>query len=362
MDDVTDRSLYTLLQGPSDVPELGGWLRAYFDRDTDLPGWFAAIEQTGRALWDMLLGPIQQRLATLSLAEDAPVVLMPQGGIGLLPLHAAWREVDGTRRAFLDDYIVSYALSGYVLTVSQRRQRESRRQQRSLMAVINPTADLPFTPLEGEAVMALFDPATCQPLIENEATTDAIVQGASGRSYLHFSCHGFYAWQDAMQSGLLLADERRLTLAEIIAKLDLSATRLVTLSACETGLMDIRQSPDEYLGLPAGFLQAGASAVISTLWAVDDLSTTLLMEHFYQMHLQDDLPPATALRQAQRWLRDLTAGQLRQRFATEREALLTNHMLGDVVSRQYRRFAEMEPDARPFAHPFYWAAFTFSGV
>jgi CHAT domain-containing protein len=269
--------------------------------------------------------------------------------------------VDGARRAFLDDYTVFYAPSGYTSSVSQRRQREPHRQQRSLLAVINPTADLPFTPLEGEAVMALFDPAKRQHLIAGEATTDAVVQGASGRSYLHFSCHGFYAWQDPMQSGLLLGGGEPLTLAEILAKLDLRATRLVTLSACETGLTDIRRSPDEYLGLPAGFLQAGAPAVVSTLWAVDDLSTMLLMEHFYQAHLQDHLPPAAALRQAQRWLRDLTADQLRQRFAAEREALLTTRMPGEIVSRQYRRFAALDPEERPFVHPFYWAAFTFSG-
>jgi CHAT domain-containing protein/tetratricopeptide (TPR) repeat protein len=362
LDHVTDNRVATLLRGPSDVPTVGGWLGAYLNRRTDWRGWCAAIEHTGEALWEMLLGPIQQRLATLGLAEGAPVLLMPQGGIGLLPLHAAWREVERTRRAFLDDYTVSYAPSGYALTVSQRRQHEPHRQQHSLLAVINPTADLPFTPFEGEAVMALFDRTLRQPLMASEATPDAVVQGASGCSYLHFSCHGFYAWRNAMQSGLLLADGKPLTLAEIIAKLDLRTARLVTLSACETGLTDIRQSPDEYLGLPAGFLQAGAPAVISTLWAVDDLSTMLLMEHFYQVHLHDHVPPAAALRQAQRWLRDLTADHLRQRFAAEREALLTTRMPGDVVSAQYRRFATLDPDERPFAHPFYWAAFIFNGA
>jgi hypothetical protein len=93
----------------------------------------------------MLMGPIQQRLITLGLVEGAPVLLMPQGGIGLLPLHAAWHEGNGTRRVFLDDYTVSYPPSGYALTVSQRRQREFHRHQSSLLAVINPTADLPFT-------------------------------------------------------------------------------------------------------------------------------------------------------------------------------------------------------------------------
>jgi CHAT domain-containing protein len=80
--------------------------------------------------------------------------------------------------------------------------------------------------------MALFDPATRHHLSAGEATIDAVVQSASGRSYVHFACHGLYAWQDAMQSGLRLADGT-LTLAEILATLDLRATRLVTLSACE---------------------------------------------------------------------------------------------------------------------------------
>jgi hypothetical protein len=94
LDHVTDSHVATLLQAPRDVSALGGWLGAYLDRRTDVRGWFAAIEQTGQVLWDMLLGPIQQRLTTIGLAEGAPVLLMPQGGIGLLPLHAALREVN----------------------------------------------------------------------------------------------------------------------------------------------------------------------------------------------------------------------------------------------------------------------------
>ena len=68
--------------------------------------------------------------------------------------------------------------------------------------------------------------------------------------------------------------------------------------------MDILlRARDEYVGLPAGFLQAGAPCVVSTLWAVDDMSTALLMERFYQQHLDEGLSPSRALRAAQRWLR-----------------------------------------------------------
>ena len=137
----------------------------------------------------------------------------------------------------------------------------------------------------------------------------------------------------------------------------------MTLSACETGITDISQSPDEFLGLPAGFLQAGAPGVVSTLWAVNDLSTMLLMERFYQHHPQDDIPAAVALRQAQLWLREVTAGELYERFDAESKALINRFRLSaGFVSEQIDRFAVQEADDHPFAHPFYWAAFTFSGV
>ncbi|OUL69376.1 hypothetical protein CA603_50910 [Paraburkholderia hospita] len=49
-------------------------------------------------------------------------------------------------------------------------------------------------------------------------------------------------------------------------------------------ITDVSKSPDEYLGLPAGFLQAGAPARVSSLWAVDDGSTALLTSRFHKNH------------------------------------------------------------------------------
>src|SRR5205823_2525293 len=94
-------------------------------------------------------------------------------------------------------------------------------------------------------------------------------------------------------------------------EIDLSAARLVTLSACETGVTDVlRGSAEEYVGIPAGFLLAGVPCVVSSLWAVPDLSTALLMERFYRNHLQSGMEPASALREAQVWVRDLEAEKI----------------------------------------------------
>jgi CHAT domain-containing protein/tetratricopeptide (TPR) repeat protein len=362
LDGLTDRTLLELLRGPADVREWGGWFGAYFNQRTEWQRWLGAIETTGRTLWELLLVPVHQRLQELGLGQGAPVIMMPQGGLGLLPLHAAWREADGGKRYFLDDYTVSYAPSGYALHISQCRIQESGRQQHTLLAVVNPTADLAFTRLEGEAVTTLFAPAARQVLVEQEASSDAVVVQSPGRSYLHFACHGFYNWQDVMSSGLILAGGAVLTLSEIISRLNLSGARLVTLSACETGVTDIRQSPDEYLGLPAGFLQAGAPAVLSTLWPVEDLSTRLLIEQFYRYHLEDGQAPALALRKAQIWLRDSSAEALA--LVDQRKHVYETTTDQEVKRKALlsMRYHEKHPEDRPFCSSYYWAPFTFTGA
>lgn len=344
--------------------ELGGWLGAFFNMGTDVKSWHDNIESAGETLWQYLMGTLDAHLSTLSVKH---VLIMPQSGLGLLPVHAACHYVDGTRRYFLDDYIVSYVPSAYALRVSQDRLRNEHRHGSTLLAVTNPTHDLPFTPVEGEQVARLFNEGCSTILLGNNATADAVKHGTA--SYVHFACHGFYAWLDPMQSGLILAKGETLNLAQIIGNLNLESTRLITLSACETGITDIRQSPDEYLGLPAGFLQAGAPAVISTLWPVNDRSTMLLMERFYQFHLNDGMEIPTALRQAQIWLRDVTVGELEQRFADEEDdAFRGVHMRMPIetASDYFTYFASLAnaqgKHYQPYAHPYYWAAFTFSGA
>ena len=77
-----------------------------------------------------------------------------------------------------------------------------------------------------------------------------------------------------------------MTLRDLLdSDLDLSASRLAVLSACQTGIIDFRRIPDEAIGFPAGLLQAGVPGVVSTLWLVDDISTALLLARFYRHHL-----------------------------------------------------------------------------
>jgi CHAT domain-containing protein len=340
-----------------------GWLLGYeaLVNNGPLEDWLSHIGAQTRRMWDSLMGPIHQRLSSLGVATGASVTILPQAGLGLLPLHSAWREVDGAQRTFLDDYTVSYGPSAYALSVSRRRLREQRRQRLALLSVINPTGDLPFASIEGQAIASALGsvPTLC---LEGPAAVQAdVIAAAEGRSYLHFACHGFYNWQDAMGSALVLTGGEPLTLAEIIGPgFDLSAARLVTLSACETGLAEFIQSPDEYIGLPTGFLQAGAPAVLSSLWAVNDLSTSLLMQELYRRHLSDGQEIPAALRDAQLWLRDATAKELELAAYWERHYRASGRR--DVDAYHAMRYFQHHPDEQPFAHPYYWAAFAFTGM
>jgi CHAT domain-containing protein len=160
------------------------------------------------------------------------------------------------------------------------------------------------------------------------------------------------------ESALVLAGREEpdlLTLREITTGRPFADARLVVASACETAFTDSLDLPDETIGLPAGFLQAGTPAVIGTLWPVLDISTALLMTRFYEYHLGSEgrlegtpLPPAQALRQAQTWLAHASRAELE-------EYLSRHHALSEAGGH-------IPVGRQPFAHSYYWAPFVLVGA
>ena len=73
--------------------------------------------------------------------------------------------------------------------------------------------------------------------------------------------------------------------------------RLVTLSACETGLGKLAAG-EGILGFSRAFLLAGARNLLLSLWKVNDASTTELMTQFYTFHLENGIPLPESLREA----------------------------------------------------------------
>jgi hypothetical protein len=117
---------------------------------------------------------------------------------------------------------------------------------------------------------------------------------------VHLAAHGSYNAADPLASAIVLApsgaDDGRLTVRGVYG-LDLPASDLVVLSACETQRGQLSDG-DEVVGLTRAFFVAGTPSVIATLWSVDDAPTALLMDRFYT-HRQAGLGKAAALRQAQ---------------------------------------------------------------
>ncbi len=360
------RDLDVLLFGADDEQILrgasaqNGWLGAL--RGVR-PDWEDTIDRTCRRLWDMLIEPVHRRLADFGLSPGAPVLLVPPARLGLLPLHAALREDRGQLRCMLDDWSVYYAPSFYGVSLSRNRLAEPQRQGRELLAVVNPTEDLHFATTEADAVVRHF-PHSLQ-LKEAEATVGEVLKVAPGKNFLHFTGHGSHNWSDVMRSGLQMAENKDLTLSVIIEALDLSCSRLVVLSACETGITDTTKAPEEFTGLPSGLLSAGTPGVISSLWSVDDLSTSLVMERFYQNLFADGATvtsPSAALREAQLWLRDSTADSLDLANRWRQVAKTTRQPELGETARENADYFATHKDVTPFSSPYFWAGFTYMGA
>ena len=186
-----------------------------------------------------------------------------------------------------------------------------------------------------------------------------------GATHVHLACHGSSIADRPLRSHVVLACGEKLTLLDLLADDDpasisselLGDAALVVASACETAVVDTVRIPDEFVGLPAGFLAAGVAGFVGTLWLADDTPSALIMSRFYDLLFSpaDADPPLradAALRAAQRWLRDAAGPELAD-YLDARPALR-------AAAGNRSAFLRLEP--RPFASPSAWAAHVFVGA
>jgi CHAT domain-containing protein/Tfp pilus assembly protein PilF len=322
------------------------------------------VDTLGRAVDELIMRPVRS-----ASAQAGQLLISPDGNLNLIPFAAL---VDEHRRHLLQRYDITYLSSGRDLL----RLRDTRPARQQALVIADPAFEAPanesaagskqpaepgmrFDRLPGTAEEA----RTIAKLLRGSEVrmgadaTEGAVKAAQGPAVLHIASHGFFfnpaslqagAGADArgvtpigggaapeaalqyplLRSGIALAgaNQRRgggsedgLLLAIEAASLDLDGTRLVVLSACETGVGDVK-SGDGVHGLRRALSMAGAETVAMSLWPVSDEATTDLMVGFYER---------------------LLAG--RGRAASLRDVQLE-------MSKRGRR-----------THPFYWAGFVVAG-
>jgi CHAT domain-containing protein/Tfp pilus assembly protein PilF len=359
-------------------------------------GEIARVKQAARALDEQLMRPVRQ-----ALGATRRLFLAPDGELNLIPFAAL---VDERGRYLVEDYTITYLTSGRDLLRLQVKgehgqpplvfadpifgaetQSDTASPARGAGAGNDAGArrstdmrEMRFTPLPGTAdeAKSLGLILRVAPLTQAQATEAALKRAVSPR-ILHIATHGFFlpdqeqesaaaagsrglalsgarpgpvfVENPLLRSGLALAganarlsadgEDGILTALEA-AGLNLWGTELVVLSACETGVGELKNGEGVY-GLRRALVLAGSESQVISLWQVSDEATRDLMVAYYN-RLQAGEGRTEALRRAQlEMIKGRTTGTNGQRNRG-----LANSAGGSAPGR---------------SHPFYWASFIQSG-
>lgn len=292
-----------------------------------------------------LLEPLGDEVSRADL-----VCIVPHGVLHYVPFHA-----------LLPDQPVLYAPGATVLLDLIARKPATNSTGAVALGVnfADPARPLAYAETEAALVAAILGG---QALVGSRAARADFIGQARGKKYVHLACHANFRPEHPMQSYLQFADGA-LDAQDVLHSLELDA-ELVTLSGCDTGLSQIMRG-DELIGFTRAFLYAGAPSALVSQWVVNDLSTCILMKHFYaSLGVFGDgaLPPAAkaiALQKASRALANLTAGEVHDELlgfglgAGEADAHV--RALADALG------ASLALQTRLFDHPFYHAPFFLVG-
>lgn len=297
----------------------------------------AAVALPGETavLSNLLLGPLKGKL------DKRKLQIVPDGALQSIPFALLTNPDSGI--PLLATHEISYTPSASTLAFLQTEAGKRQRKVESVAVIADPVfeaddprlnqsssnsatdhnevrqalRDVGISPdgvqiprllasgTEANAIMNVAPWRTALKAVGFAANRDRVL-GSELANYriVHFATHGIVNNEHPELSGIVLSlfdSEGRpqdgfLRLHDIY-NLQLSAD-LVVLSACSTGLgKDVRG--EGVIGLARGFMHAGASGVIASLWKVDDDATAELMKHFYAGLFKRNLSPAAALREAQ---------------------------------------------------------------
>ena len=278
------------------VPSMGAEpaRQASLRLETALQTEHVVADSLSRDLYARLVAPAAEELHA---AKE--LVIVPDGPLSRLPF-AALQDARG--RYLIEQLSLTYASS-------TRAWRADRQHDARVLLVGAPMFDralfsglsaLPGVSREVSILHALYPSALV--LDSLSARKVAVTAAMRGASIFHFAGHARLVERTPTQSHLVLARQgggiaaNTLSASEI-ASLDLRSLRLAVLSSCGTAQAHSLRD-DTADGLSDAFLDAGATAVISSLWEADDSATPMLMSELYRA-LRAGHGPARALQRAQ---------------------------------------------------------------
>ncbi len=244
-------------------------------------------ESTLKHLQDMYMELVEPFVADLKTRH---LIIVPHGPLHYFPFHAFFNG----KEYLIDRFTISYAPSASVFRYCG--QRKPVRNPNPLIVGV-PDKSAPLIAREIRNLRQLVPDGNF--FVGRRATRNSFRREAAEASFVHVATHAVFRSDSPMFSSFKLSDGW-------ITALDLYSmqckTNLVTLSGCKSGISQIAGA-DELLGLMRGFLYAGARSLLLSLWDVNDRSTSLFMNSFYEAWL-GGASKSQALRTAIRKLRE----------------------------------------------------------
>lgn len=229
---------------------------------TSLEASAARLRRHSHRLYEALLRPFEPVIG------NGPVIVAPAGSLHYLPFQSLH---DGTRYV-VDKWAVSVTPSAGVL-LNTNGGALAAPQSIVLAGVTSKTT--PLVADEISEIAGMFPSAV--KLVDKKASVGNLERHLDACQVVHLACHGTFRPDNPSFSALALHGGN-LTVRDV-GRLRLDG-KMVVLSACETGLNRV-VSGEELIGLTQGFLSAGATTLLMSLWNVNDRSTKELMKTFY---------------------------------------------------------------------------------
>ncbi|WP_051554737.1 CHAT domain-containing protein [Maribacter antarcticus] len=260
-----------------------------------------SLSSVSHSLYLELLAPV------LDVFPQEKVIIVPDGLLNYIPFGSLVTNLN-KNRYFVEDRAISYVNSATLWS----RLNSTEQLETKLLAFapsFSPNAQsddkravtlgkLPHNREEVAQILASFKGDS---FIGNEATLQNFKASISDYSVLHLATHAVFDDENPENSYLAFTPKSNLEnqlFVKDLYNLTLNAS-LVALSACESGIGELKRG-EGFLSLARGFFYSGASSIASTLWKVNDNSSSVIMGRFYK-NLADGKTKDEALREAKRW-------------------------------------------------------------